>query len=554
MRIFDMHVHAKGTAVDKERFLSELSEAGIYGACIFSSAPIENKLPWSRSFEERLSEVLGWREEGRLFPVLWIHPREENIIEKLRLAKASGVLGIKMICNDYFVYEDDVKAVIYEIARLGLPIFFHSGILWDGEVSSAYNRPLNWETLLDVDGLRFSMGHCSWPWIDECIALYGKFLNSNRGSEMFFDITPGTPKIYRDELLTKLYTIGYDVGDNIMFGTDCSSDEYRSEWAKDWLTTDKKTLDRLGVSLQKREKLYEKNLFRFLGISGEKSEHTRPVTDGAQGWSAVNEETKTIIEKWYKRLGFPKHFDAEFKKALSEIPVSDATAIEDYDLSSEDGRRNLLSFLFMCERVEKEYKKRDIPEDILLETLSDIVVWTGEWSAVKGSLYLGELQWLKRHLSLEIFRLGRLQFSLSPSEFDIPAYGVKKGDRVLEVHIPKAGRLDPDECDASFKRSREFFDKYFPEKPYALLSCHSWLLDEGLCEYLPEGSNILTFGNRFKRQHSDESLAIIQYTFRWDTRISNLAYAYPTSEFARKIQRAALSGKPFYETLGVIEK
>ena len=131
---------------------------------------------------------------------------------------------------------------------------------------------------------------------------------------------------------------------------------------------------------------------------------------------------------------------------------------------------------------------------------------------------------------------------------------VKKGDRVLEVHIPKAGRLDPDECDASFQRSREFFDKYFPEKPYALLSCHSWLLDEGLCEYLPEGSNILTFGNRFKRQHSDESLAIIQYTFRWDTRISNLAYAYPTSEFARKIQRAALSGKPFYETLGVIEK
>ena len=157
-------------------------------------------------------------------------------------------------------------------------------------------------------------------------------------------------------------------------------------------------------------------------------------------------------------------------------------------------------------------------------------------------------------MTLELFRLGRLQFSLSPSECDIPAYGVKKGERVLEVHIPKAGRLDPELCDESFKRSLEFFAKYFPEKPYPLLSCHSWLLDETLCEYLPEGSNILKFGDRFKKQHSDESLAIIQYTFRWDTRTTSLPYVHPTSEFAKKIQRAVLAGKPFYETLGVIEK
>ncbi len=549
-----MHVHAKGTPSEKERLLSELSEAGIYGAVIFSSAPVENKLPWSRSFEERLSEVLSWGEEGRIFPVLWIHPREENIIDKVRLAAARGVLGFKMICNDYFVYEDDVKAVIFEIARLGLPIFFHSGILWDGEVSSAYNRPINWESLLDVDGLRFSMGHCSWPWIDECIALYGKFLNSARGAQMFFDITPGTPKIYRDELLTKLYTIGYDVGDNIMFGSDCSTDSYSYEWAREWLSEDKKTLDSLGVSLEYREKLYEKNLMRFLGIDGTKKEHTRPVTDGAQKWSAVNEDTRAIIEKWYCRLNFPSCFDNEFKKALCEIPISDAIKIEDYDLSSEDGRRNLLSFLFMCERTEQEYKKRGIPEGIMLDTLADLVVWTCEWSAIKGSLYLGELQWLKRHLSLEIFRLGRLQFSPSPSEFDIPDYSVKKGDRVLEVHIPKGGRLDPEKCNISFKESGEFFAKYFPEKPYSLLTCHSWLLDDTLAEYLPEGSNILAFGALFKKMHSDPSLAIIPYLFRWDTRIYNLPYVYAPTEFARKIQKAALSGKTFYETLGVIEK
>ena len=112
------------------------------------------------------------------------------------------------------------------------------------------------------------MGHCSWPWIDECIALYGKFLNAKTvrgGAEMFFDITPGTPEIYRAELLTKLYTLGYDVGDNIMFGTDTSADAYSYKWAGEWLNRDGEILDDLGVSLEYREKLYHKNLFRFLG-------------------------------------------------------------------------------------------------------------------------------------------------------------------------------------------------------------------------------------------------------------------------------------------------
>ena len=65
-----------------------------------------------------------------------------------------------------------------EIAKLNVPVIFHTGILWDGRVSSNYNRPLHWESLLPITNLRFSMGHCSWPWVDECIALYGKFLKS----------------------------------------------------------------------------------------------------------------------------------------------------------------------------------------------------------------------------------------------------------------------------------------------------------------------------------------------------------------------------------------
>ena len=158
--------------------------------------------------------------------------------------------------------------VLSEIASLGKPVIFHTGILWNGKSSSNYNRPLNWEALLDIDGIRFSMGHCSWPWYDECIALYGKFFNaksSGKNVDMFFDITPGTPEIYREDLLTKLLTVGYYVPDAIMFGTDCSAMPYNSAWAQRWLAIDNAIYDKLGVGPNLKRKIYGENLMRFLG-------------------------------------------------------------------------------------------------------------------------------------------------------------------------------------------------------------------------------------------------------------------------------------------------
>ncbi|HZK70981.1 MAG TPA: hypothetical protein VFD03_05605 [Clostridia bacterium] len=41
--------------------------------------------------------------------------------------------------------------------------------------------------------------------------------------------------MYRNEVLTKLLTVEYDVLDSIIFVTDCNTSGYNVEWLKEWL-------------------------------------------------------------------------------------------------------------------------------------------------------------------------------------------------------------------------------------------------------------------------------------------------------------------------------
>ncbi len=290
MQIYDMHVHSHNVPAAPERLLSELAMAGVSGCCVFSNRPKQMSRDIGTDFEERLAEITAWTRgyEDRLFPVLWIHPDEENLKEHIRVAVDAGVMAFKVICNNFYVGENKSMDMLAEIEKYGKPVIFHSGILWDGDVSSNYNKPVNFEALIELKSLKFSLGHCSWPWIDECIALYGKFLNamSRRDcSEMFFDLTPGTPEIYRDELFKKLFTIGYDVPNNIMYGTDCRVGKYQYDWTRRWLDIDTKLFDKYGIPEKMRQKIFRDNLFRFLGKTKDEVRRFVPLPDSQTLWT-----------------------------------------------------------------------------------------------------------------------------------------------------------------------------------------------------------------------------------------------------------------------------
>ena len=268
---------------------------------------------------------------------------------------------------------------------------------------------------------------------------------------------------------------------------------------------------------------------------------------------ANNSCVNLVIEKWYNKLGFSGEFDLQFKKALEEIEISESAAVETFE-QTENGKLNFLTYLYFCEKLKDRYEEKNIPENILMDTLKDIVIWANTWSALKGELYLGECDWLARHLSMKLFKLGRLQFCMGKAEADILKYGVKKGDNVIEIHIPEAEPLTLEECKKSIEKAKEFFKLYFPQFEYKCFTCHSWLLDNTLKEILKPESNIIKFQNMFEPVKNDESYALLRYIFKWDTTKDTLKDAVAKSSFAQKVKDRALSGGKFYETLGVIKK
>lgn len=291
MKIYDAHIHSVPGNIDPERLIADMETSGVYGGSVFSPDP-EKPRGIGYSYEERMACLEKWTKgyEDRLFPVLFIHPLEKDAIAKARDAVDRGVRAFKMMCDCYYVYEKPAMDLLEVIAEMDKPVLFHSGILWDGYESSKHNRPVNWESLINIAGLRFSLAHCSWPWCDECIAMYGKFLNAYAtnpecSAEMFMDLTPGTPIIYRHDLINKLLNSGYDTPHNIMFGTDCTANEYNIPWTKGWIERDDRLMTEVGAGKRVHELYFGENYLRFMGVTKKDFQHIMPVPDRADAWS-----------------------------------------------------------------------------------------------------------------------------------------------------------------------------------------------------------------------------------------------------------------------------
>jgi len=283
---YDAHIHVHPGEPDPDRLVKSFAEAGLVGGVVFSRSPYQRFFPKAKpqTPEEAVDNVIAWCSGSpSIYPFFFIDPAAPDACEQVDMAVEKGIYGFKVIRGDGPPVDDQTIKAYRRMAFHDKPVTFHSGILWDGRDSSDYFRPAKWEGLLGVPHLRFALAHISWPWCDECIAVYGKMLNAikhhgNEVPEMFIDTTPGTPKIYRRDALAKVYTVGYDVLDHVTFGTDCNVNRYNVKWSTDWQRTDSAILSELGGSPETAKSYGSGALRRFLFGGG--GTRTVPVTDG----------------------------------------------------------------------------------------------------------------------------------------------------------------------------------------------------------------------------------------------------------------------------------
>jgi predicted TIM-barrel fold metal-dependent hydrolase len=269
--ILDGHIHIAAGECRTRELMDRMGEAGIGGALVISLPPASFDTPAAAApAAARLDNLMEWTAgHERLYPFFWIDPLEAAAMDQAARAVDRGVAGFKVISNRHDPGDERAMPVYERIAQAGRPILFHSGILWDGRPSSWHCRPVLFEALMDVPRLRFALAHIGWPWCDELIAVYGKIQDARRQRpdlhmEMFIDLTPGTPAIYRREVLTRLLTIGYDVQRNIFFGTDCLTGNYKVDVARTWLDRDRDIYRSLDIDGAVQEQIFAANVERFI--------------------------------------------------------------------------------------------------------------------------------------------------------------------------------------------------------------------------------------------------------------------------------------------------
>ncbi|KUM81981.1 acyltransferase domain-containing protein [Streptomyces curacoi] len=167
-------------------------------------------------------------------------------------------------------------------------------------------------------------------------------------------------------------------------------------------------------------------------------------------------------------------------------------------------------FVAALPRTRAYHRERGIPADVSRRTLADL----GRNMAVHRRRYgrpgVQAPRWLTRHFRGELYQLGRLQFERARlgqrTGAGLAAAGldVGPGSLCLNLHIPDFhGPLSPAAVDRSLVLAGEFFARHFPQERYRAVTCHSWLLDPQLRQYLTADSNIVRFQERFRVAHED---------------------------------------------------
>jgi hypothetical protein len=299
----------------------------------------------------------------------------------------------------------------------------------------------------------------------------------------------------------------------------------------------------------------------------------------------------------------PTALRGEWHRDWSDLPVDPRVQAR---LNERTSLFYLLGYMAALPYTEARYRQLGVGMDVFFETMRDFLNYLGDFYDLYGYWGYANFAWIWRHLTCELFRLGRLQYMLAPfyngvtafrrksatqggvqepervytsdqdrvlavqkpdgnlscmdilllADPDQPlrldgyAYGAGKtagddvtqqevswkpayeesaagwrghvispygwvhpqavflprtewdlilqsGDTVLDLHIPREDPLTAETCSHSLRQAFEFFPRFFPERPWKAVYCHTWFFSPQLQQILPPDSSIVKFQREF---------------------------------------------------------
>lgn len=213
-----------------------------------------------------------------------------------------------------------------------------------------------------------------------------------------------------------------------------------------------------------------------------------------------------------------KILEMEQKGDLScaEKEISALTEKENWEKAREDLKKELgedpvgMKMLFCMLKAAviswEKYQKKGLEPEIFDETMKCFSRFVREHRVSYGFYGFDRDFWTGRQLSLQLFRIGELEYEKVEDE---------KEGRYISIHIPSDADMKEENLRKSLQEAEKFFQKYYPGWSHIPYKCCSWLLSPALKELLGKGSRILAFQDMFQIEEVyKDSDAYMEWVFK----------------------------------------
>jgi hypothetical protein len=126
-------------------------------------------------------------------------------------------------------------------------------------------------------------------------------------------------------------------------------------------------------------------------------------------------ELRSIFEEFHDRTARR----GEWHREWSELPVD---ARVQSRLCERTSLFYLLAYMAALPSVEARYRQLGVSMDLFDDTMKDFLNYLGDFYDLRGYWGYAQFAWIWRHLTCELFRLGRLQYMLAPFYSGVTAF------------------------------------------------------------------------------------------------------------------------------------